>query len=43
MDLYKFSDVQAVGKGVSDLNINGFQLKLIGSEQRFIVPWLDIY
>ncbi len=36
------ADVQAVGKGVSDLNINGFQLKLIGSDQRFISCCLNI-
>ena len=36
------ADVQAVGKGVADLNVTGFRLKLIGSDQHFALCCLNI-
>lgn len=36
------ADVQAVGKGVADLNVSGFRLKLIGSDQQFASYCLNI-
>lgn len=36
------ADVQAVGKGGVDLNLSGFQLKSIGSDEQFVSYCLNI-
>jgi hypothetical protein len=36
------ADVQAVGKGGANLNLSGFQLKSIGSDEQFISYCLNI-
>jgi len=36
------ADVEAIGKGLVDLNLGGFQLKFIGSDKRFVSCCLNI-